>query len=156
MPAQPPWYLRIRTGKLAQRACSFESIPTHRSTLEKNNNQGFLGHKRQMITFEKRRLLMGPWICRDDAMHRLQISSTDYSNCVYGGEGVQFMMLGKSRGLCGGEVTEVGEHRLDCVLTLQPNNLNSCQLNQFSGLPLGTTPEETEAMPERTPGEDAK
>lgn len=39
VPTQPPWCLRIRTGKLAQRARSFESIPTHRSTLEKNSNQ---------------------------------------------------------------------------------------------------------------------
>lgn len=49
-----------------------------------------------------------------------------------------------------------GKHRLDCVLTLQPDNLNSRKLNQLSGLPRGTTPEETEAMPERTPGEGAK
>lgn len=67
------------------------------------------------------------------------------------------MMLRKSRGLCAVEVRGAGEHRLDCVLALQPDNLNSCQLNQLSGLPLGTTPEETEAMAERrTPGEGAK
>lgn len=50
----------------------------------------------------------------------------------------------------------VGRHRLDCVLALHPDNLNSCKLTQLSGLPRGTTPEETEAMPERTPGEGAK
>lgn len=67
------------------------------------------------------------------------------------------MMLRNSRGLCAVEVRGAGEHRLDCVLALQPDNLNACQLNQLSGLPLGTTPEETEAMAERrTPGEGAK
>lgn len=49
-----------------------------------------------------------------------------------------------------------GRHRLDCVLALHPDNFNSCKLNQLSALPRGTTPEETEAMPERTPGEGAK
>lgn len=84
-----------------------------------------------------------------------------YGNCVcMGGGDLQFMMLRKSRGLCGVEVGARwgggGKHRLDCVLALHPDNLNSCKLNQLSGLPRGTTPEETEAMPERTSGEGAK
>lgn len=49
-----------------------------------------------------------------------------------------------------------GEAQVRLCFALHPHNLNSCKLDQLSGLPRGATPEETEAMPERTPGEGAK
>lgn len=54
----------------------------------------------------------------------------------------------ENRGLC--EVTHRGGwHQLDCVVVLQPDNLNSYKLSQLSGLQLGTTSRETEAMQDK-------